>query len=87
MNVSALVFLAILLALCVAIVASDLAWKAIQRRRERWAVLQRDVKVKDALIRELTLENRMLQVQINMANLVLARKQKRGLYLIPGQAG
>lgn len=88
MNVSALVFLAILLALCVAIVLVDLGWKAIQRRRERWALMARDVKVKDALIRELTLENRMLQVSLNMTQFVLARKQKRGLYLVsPGQAG
>ncbi|MDR5729668.1 MAG: hypothetical protein RB191_19810 [Terriglobia bacterium] len=87
MIVSTFVYLAILLAICLAIFAVDVTYKAIQRRRERWALLNRDVKVKDALIRELTLENRMLQVQLNMVQLVLARKQKRGLYLATDQAG
>ena len=84
----AFVLLCCLAGICGAIWLSDVTWKWIEARRERWALLQRDVKVKAALIRELTLENRMLQVQLNMTRLVLARKSKRGLYLVGGpQAG
>ena len=82
------VFICCLAGICGVIWLSDVTWKWIETRRERWATLERDVKVKTWQIEELTLENRMLQVQLNMTRLVLQRKQKRGLFLVGGpQAG
>jgi hypothetical protein len=86
-DTQAFLFLCCLLGICALVWLGGLAWDFIQGRRALYALMRRDIQVKDALIRELTLENRMLTVQLNMTRLVLARKQKRGLYLIPGQAG
>jgi hypothetical protein len=76
------IFLVIVLSACIAVCFGELITKAFERRQNAKALLLRDIKVKDALITELTLANRMLQVQLNLAHLVVERKTRRGLYMV-----
>lgn len=81
------IFLTILLSACLAVLIAEFLTRWWDDRQAAKALLLRDIKVKDALITELTLENRMLQVQNNMLRLVVERKNKRGMYLATNQAG
>jgi hypothetical protein len=80
-------FLTILLSACLAVIIGEIITRWWDDRQEAKALLLRDIKVKDELIIKMTLENRMLHVQLNMLRLVLERKTKRGIYLASNQAG
>jgi hypothetical protein len=80
-------FLTILLSACLAVIIGEIITRWWDDRQEAKALLLRDIKVKDELIIKMTLENRMLHVQLNMLRLVLERKAKRGIYLASNQAG